>query len=223
MIELAVLGLLLAHDRHGYELRKRMAELGGVSYGSLYPALSRLERNGFVRAVTPGRPSAGALAGPMTGAITGELAALRHRRAESGPKADGSRRADKRNRKVYRITDRGRERFDELLRSADPSDERAFALQVAFSRHLAPAERLELFSRRRVALTEQLADVSRRSAEPASDPYLRSLREHDTQTITTNLAWLDELVEVTTADVTTDPTTDATSNDLAIPTGGSAQ
>src|SRR5689334_16694214 len=83
MIELALLGLLQRHDRHGYDLRKRMAELGegnGVSYGSLYPALSRLERNGFVRAVTPGR-TATALSGPMTGAITGELAALRHRKA----------------------------------------------------------------------------------------------------------------------------------------------
>jgi DNA-binding PadR family transcriptional regulator len=221
MIELAVLGLLHAHDRHGYDLRKRMAELGegnGVSYGSLYPALSRLERNGFVRAVTPGRAATAGLGGPMTGAITGELAALRHRKATraaappAGADAPEGRRADKRNRKVYRITDRGRQRFDELLRSADPGDERAFALQVAFCRHLRPAERLDLFGRRRVALTDQLADVTRRSGDTAADPYLRSLREHDTQTITNHLAWLDELVELTTSE--------ANASEVATHTGG---
>ena len=53
MIEMAILGVLKEHEAHGYELKKRMAELaggsGGVSFGSLYPALNRLELAGAVR------------------------------------------------------------------------------------------------------------------------------------------------------------------------------
>jgi DNA-binding PadR family transcriptional regulator len=56
VIDLAILGLLKEQDLHGYELRKRLAELPGarsgvVSFGSLYPALARLERLGLVKAV----------------------------------------------------------------------------------------------------------------------------------------------------------------------------
>ena len=47
MLELAILGLLKEFPLHGYELKKRLNDtLGhvwGVSYGSLYPALARLE------------------------------------------------------------------------------------------------------------------------------------------------------------------------------------
>ena len=53
MLELAILGLLEDQALHGYEIRKRLRdELGlfsNVSFGSLYPALSRLERRGAVR------------------------------------------------------------------------------------------------------------------------------------------------------------------------------
>ena len=54
MLELAVLGLLNDSGLHGYELKKRLTELLGpwssVSFGSLYPALARLERDGIMRA-----------------------------------------------------------------------------------------------------------------------------------------------------------------------------
>src|SRR5688572_154476 len=53
MIDTAILGLLKDQDLHGYELRKRLDELPGsratVSFGSLYPALGRLEKAGFVK------------------------------------------------------------------------------------------------------------------------------------------------------------------------------
>ncbi|HLH99629.1 MAG TPA: PadR family transcriptional regulator [Acidimicrobiales bacterium] len=52
MLDLAILGLLKEQDLHGYELKKRLSDtLGlasGVSFGSLYPALARLERAGAV-------------------------------------------------------------------------------------------------------------------------------------------------------------------------------
>jgi len=55
MLELAILGLLKERSMHGYQLSKRLSEtLGGfwkVSYGSLYPTLRRLEREGAVEPV----------------------------------------------------------------------------------------------------------------------------------------------------------------------------
>src|SRR5436305_11026254 len=52
MLELAILGLLKERSMHGYQLSKRLSDtLGGfwrVSYGSLYPTLQRLERQGAV-------------------------------------------------------------------------------------------------------------------------------------------------------------------------------
>jgi len=54
VLELAILGLLKDQPLHGYELKKRLGEtlgfLWGVSYGSLYPALQRLEHRGFISA-----------------------------------------------------------------------------------------------------------------------------------------------------------------------------
>lgn len=55
MLELAILGLLKERSMHGYQLSKRLTDtLGGfwrVSYGSLYPTLKRLERQGAVERV----------------------------------------------------------------------------------------------------------------------------------------------------------------------------
>jgi len=55
MLELAILGLLKERPMHGYQLSRELGEsLGGfwrVSYGSLYPTLRRLEREGEVEAL----------------------------------------------------------------------------------------------------------------------------------------------------------------------------
>ena len=52
MLELAVLGLLKERPMHGYQLSRELGDsLGGlwrVSYGSLYPTLKRLERDGGI-------------------------------------------------------------------------------------------------------------------------------------------------------------------------------
>src|SRR5206468_7025335 len=57
MLELAILGLLKERAMHGYQLKKRLADTLGsfwqVSYGSLYPALRRLQRQGAVEMVFP--------------------------------------------------------------------------------------------------------------------------------------------------------------------------
>jgi DNA-binding PadR family transcriptional regulator len=196
MLELAILGLLRDREQHGYELKKRLGALlgpwSGVSSGSLYPALGRLEARGAVTAVE----HAGAdLATPMTGALSGEVAAYRAERRSARDGRDRSARGG-RNRKVYAITDTGEQRLHELLtepgdhnRARD--DDRSFALRVAFCRHLAPTERLALFERRREHLRARLAQQSN---APTDDRFVRSVRDHDHRTITRDLDWLEQLI-----------------------------
>ena len=195
MLDLAVLGLLQENDLHGYELRKRLGELFGmrlaISFGSLYPALGRLEKGALVRVVT-GRPNPAGPAAPMSGSLVGELAAFRSQhRTSSGGSGRGTR-----GRKVYGITDAGRRRLLEMLADSDVSDDRSFPVRVAFCHHLSPSERLDLFERRRAELVRR-AD-QRRGSAPVSDgrvnTYLRSLLERDTAVLQADIAWLDGLI-----------------------------
>src|SRR6266545_5012730 len=104
MIDIAILGLLKDNDLHGYELRKRLGDLPGwrptVSFGSLYPALARLERTGLVKAVT--HVTSATPAAPMSASLAGELAAFRAHRRSTSKESRGSR-----GKKVYGITEEG--------------------------------------------------------------------------------------------------------------------
>ena len=186
MIDLAILGLLKEQELHGYELRKRLGELPGarsaISFGSLYPALARLERAGFVKAVEAGTRTDRPL--PSSGSLVGELAAFRARHL---PSTGG------RSKKVYGITPAGEAHLVELLTDPQPADERTFALKVAFCRHLTTAQRLELFERRRAELLARAAE-RRRSTERTLDRYLRTLRERDDANLSNDLAWLERLI-----------------------------
>src|SRR3972149_4281635 len=55
MLDMAVLGLLREGPMHGYELKQRLVDLGfwRISFGSVSPALRRLERAEFIEG-TPG-------------------------------------------------------------------------------------------------------------------------------------------------------------------------
>jgi DNA-binding PadR family transcriptional regulator len=59
MLELGLLGLLKEKPMHGYELKQRLAEqlgpFGRFSYGSLYPTLKRLAKDGAVETDLPKR------------------------------------------------------------------------------------------------------------------------------------------------------------------------
>ncbi len=52
MLDFAILGLLHDGPRHGYELKRALGDLGfwQVSFGSLYPALRRLEKKALIAA-----------------------------------------------------------------------------------------------------------------------------------------------------------------------------
>lgn len=195
MLELAILGVLKDQELHGYELKKRLTEtvgsLSSVSFGSLYPALARLEAAGAVKAVEA-RTATTAI--PMTGSLGAEVAAFRARR---GP-VRGSR-----GKKVYGITERGHEVFAELLAasSQSPDDDRGFSLRLAFARHLPPEARLSLLERRRAQLVERLAKArsSIRTSRDRLDNYARLLLEHGSEATERDITWLDQLIAAESA------------------------
>ncbi|MCF2706997.1 PadR family transcriptional regulator [Arcanobacterium haemolyticum] len=63
MIEMLILGFLAESPAHGYELRQKMCELCGhsrsFSEGTLYPAIARLEKAGYVRSDEENTTTAG--------------------------------------------------------------------------------------------------------------------------------------------------------------------
>lgn len=184
LLDLSLLGLLAEQPLHGYELSKRLRELGdgrgAVSFGSLYPALGRLERKTFVTSDTT---SAQSVRSPMTGSLGAEVA--RMRAGEPAPAPRG-----RRNRKVYAITDAGLAQLRVLL--AEPSDDdRTFALQLAFGRHLDEAARLALLQRRLVELRDRLSSESPR----LRDRYRRALRDRDRLAAEAELVWLEHLID----------------------------
>ncbi|HEV2809355.1 MAG TPA: PadR family transcriptional regulator [Acidimicrobiales bacterium] len=188
MIELAILGILKEADLHGYELKKHLRKvlgpLSNVSFGSLYPALKRLERHGAVAVVAIDDGSERASM-PMTGSLTGEAAAFRaRRRATRGP----------RNKKVYGITAVGEVRLAELM--ADPADdERSFGMKLAFFRWCDRPTRLTLLERRRATLLQRLEETRRAvAAREGDDPYVRALMEHDTESTMRDIDWIGRLI-----------------------------
>jgi DNA-binding PadR family transcriptional regulator len=195
VLDLAILGLLHDQELHGYEIRRRLRdELGlfaNISFGSLYPALSRLEKAGAVAVTESNGGTVVAVPMPLTGSLSGERAGLRARRA-------GSTRGTKRSRKVYRITDAGRRLFEQLLDADEPAgtdDARSFGLRLAFARYLAPQARLALLERRRSQLARRLDTDRARAAGHRLDDYARSLVEHGTEATEHDIAWLDRLID----------------------------
>lgn len=177
MLEMAVLGLLKEQDMHGYELKKRLADVFGlapaVSFGSLYPALARLESAGAVRVVVAPGNAVGVEGSP----------ALADRR--------GSRR-----RKVYGITAVGAQMFEDLLAATQGGgeDERSFNLRLAFARYLPPEGRLGLLEQRRAVLGERLAQLAARARARRDDRYMRVLCQRQQEELSSDVSWLDQLI-----------------------------
>ena len=184
LLDLSLLGLLADQPLHGYELSKRLRDLGdgrsAVSFGSLYPALGRLDKQGLVSAT---ESEAEAPRSPMTGSLGAEVARLRMAAPSSGTRG-------RRNRKVYAITEHGRARLRRLLEEP-AADDRTFAVQLAFCRHLDEDHRLALLQRRRRELAERLA------AEPPRlrDRYRLALRDRDRLASEAEITWLEHLID----------------------------
>jgi DNA-binding PadR family transcriptional regulator len=194
MLDMAILGLLEERDLHGYEIRRQLRDnlgiLANVSFGSIYPALTRLEKAGAVVA-TEGSTASGTKAqstapiAPPTGSLSGELAVLRARRHSPSH--------SRRGKKVYRITEKGRQVFVQLLAEGGSLDDaRSFGLHLAFARHLAPQARLSLLERRRAQLVQRLAEAEGATAE--LDVYARSVVQHTAESVAQDISWLDRLI-----------------------------
>ena len=188
VLDIAILGLLMDRDHHGYEvrsqLRDRLGVWANVSFGSIYPALARLERYGFVEAVTSSEPRTSSLS---TGSLSGERASLRSLRATPG--------IGRRGRKVYRITERGRLEFVRLL--ADPAtldDSKNFSRRMALAKYLTPSLRVGLLERRRADLVGRLAEVRAGADNEQLDTYARSVMDHAAKGVELDLAWIDSLL-----------------------------
>src|SRR3954468_13992778 len=178
VLEFAILGLLQQSPMHGYELRKELAAvLGGlrsISYGSLYPALKRLQAAGLIAS---DEPTPRALLPADAPALTG-----------------------RRGKVVYAITAAGKERFAELVSSTGPEaydDESRFGVHLAFFRHTAAHVRLRILEGRRRTVERQrdrLVDSLRRTQQKL-DRYTLELQRHGLDSVDREVRWLTELID----------------------------
>jgi DNA-binding PadR family transcriptional regulator len=169
VLELAILGFLASGPLHGYDLRRRVAQLSGhtrpVSDGSLYPAINRLVKAGLLDR----RVEAGAAAAPryllsLTGAGRDELTRRLSEPAET------------------EITDAGR-----------------FSVVLAFLSLLPDEAAQHAVLRRRLAFLEQPASFFYEGdqplrAEDVADPYRRGMLLVARATSRAERAWLREVL-----------------------------
>ncbi|MEI6736689.1 MAG: PadR family transcriptional regulator [Actinomycetota bacterium] len=188
MLELAILGLLMDRDHHGYEVRAHLRDRLGlganISFGSIYPALARLEREGLVEVAVTSATKVSTLS---TGSLSGERASLRSLRVTPG--------LNRKSRKVYQITPRGREEFAHLL--ADPAtlnDGKNFSMRMALAKYLAPNARVGLLEQRRSSLCARLGEARQYASNDELDTYARSVMEHAVQGVELDIAWIDTLL-----------------------------
>jgi DNA-binding PadR family transcriptional regulator len=173
LLDFAVLGLLYEAPMHGYELRKQLGvRLGGFrafSYGSLYPALRRLVRDGLISEDT----------------------------AEAGEEPTGSwsRRS---RRRVYHLTAEGKERFAEMLADAGPQtwEDDSFGIHLTFFSRTPAETRMRILEGRRRRVEERregLRSTLGRAGEQI-DRYTRELHQLGLDASEREVRWLNELI-----------------------------
>lgn len=173
-LELAVLGLLHENPMHGYELRKQLNVVLGwgrvLSYGSLYPALKKMLRLGWITEHTSS-PAAGA--------------------------AKGGAGVSRRQRIVYELTGPGNDRFAKLMSDAGPSswEDDTFDVRFAFFGRTDREIRLRVLEGRRSRLEERLARARQQLAHSRErDTYAMELQRHGLESVEREVSWLSELI-----------------------------
>lgn len=168
MLELAVLGLLHEAPMHGYELRKRLHDTFGA-----------------FRAFSCGTvyPTLRRMA----------RAELIEEQAVSGGQGWG-----RRARRVYRVTERGRQRFTELVTDSGPRSchDDAFDVRLAFFAWTPVGTRIRVLEQRRRRV-EQRRDRLRsalRSGGEECDRYTAQLHRLGLDKSEREVRWLDELI-----------------------------
>ena len=176
-LELAVLGLLHENPMHGYELRKQLNVVLGwgrvLSYGSLYPALKKMLRAGW---------------------ITEHVA--EHVRGPEAALGVG-KGASRRQRIVYEVTPSGDERFAKLMSDAGPAtwEDDTFDVRFAFFGRTDREIRLRILEGRRARLEERLARVRQQLAvAKEADTYATELQRHGMESVEREVRWLTDLI-----------------------------
>ena len=173
-LDMAVLGLLHEAPMHGYELRKRVNALLGwgrvLSYGTLYPCLKQLLRNGLIAPDT-------------TQTLSGSPGGITGRRA----------------RIVYKLTAEGKEHFAQLLAQSGPSswDDDTFDVHFAFFARTDAQTRVRILEGRRTRLEERLEGVRVALARTRErvDKYTLALQQHGLESVEREVRWLNELID----------------------------
>ena len=159
---------------HGYALRKRVNVLLGwgrvLSYGSLYPCLKQLLRDGLITEDSAADDSAGAAA-----------------------------RSGRRSKIVYKLTAEGKERFAEMVSTGGPSawDDESFGVHFAFFGSTTSENRLRILEGRRSRLEERLEGVRTSLARSREklDAYTLELQRHGLESVEREVRWLTELID----------------------------
>lgn len=168
MLELAVLGLLHEAPMHGYELRKRLQAMLGPF----------------------GAYSCGTLYPTLRRLLRNGL--LAEEPGESGDEA-----GNRRNRRVYRLTEQGRDRFAALVGECDrhACDDAAFVVRLAFFSRTPPECRLRVLRARRRRVEQRGEDLRTALAEQRFDEYAVALHTLALENSEREIRWLGELIE----------------------------
>jgi DNA-binding PadR family transcriptional regulator len=177
--ELFVLGELMVQPLHGYLLHKIVNLILGpfhrLSWGTLYPLIRRLEREGFITST------------------------VQKQRDSRFPTEPGS------SRKEYMLTEAGRARFFALMLDPGdytPDYPDLFAMKFTKFGYLTPAERLTVLEHYRtflLTLRDHYRTVGSQVAQEAEiveteRAYILRLLEEHGGTLEHQLAWLDRQI-----------------------------
>ena len=178
-LELAVLGLLHERPVHGYELRKQLNVVLGwgrvLSYGSLYPALKKMLKAGWIVehiAVPEPAPPAGAVVALGAG-------------------------VSRRQRIVYELTELGDDRFAKLMSDTGPAswEDDNFDVRFAFFGRTDREIRLRILEGRRARLQERLSRAQQQlAASTERDTYAAELQRHGLESVEREVLWLSDLI-----------------------------
>ena len=159
---------------HGYELSKQLNMLLGtfraLSYGTLYPCLTKLYEEGLIA------------------------------KEGDAPPADGPRtaRAPGRSKIVYRLTAEGKERFQDQLINSGPTawEDDEFGVHFAFFGQTRADIRLRILEGRRSRLEDRMEGLRAALARTRErvDSYTLELQRHGLEAVERDVRWLNELI-----------------------------
>jgi DNA-binding PadR family transcriptional regulator len=158
---------------HGYELSKQLNMLLGtfraLSYGTLYPCLTKLHEEGLIA-----------------------------KEGDEVPQVSRPARAPGRSKIVYKLTAEGKERLQDQLAEGGPSawDDDSFGVRFAFFAQTDADVRLKILEGRRSRLEDRREKVTSafgRTREKL-DRYTLELQQHGLESVDREVRWLNELI-----------------------------